>query len=147
MYLRTKLGPVPSTGDSHVPVTDPPGPDSFDDSLGVLQDSQGSLDPPHCLPNGPVQLGPSGCNLFCLEGMLKTREVESKNKIVDNQEPISILIESAPMSLKHLSSYHAIFTELAHAMANLVSKNVMFLCFSLSVCPLHFIFLRPKGYR
>ena len=45
-----------------------PVPDSFDDSLSVLEDGEGSLDPLQRHLQGLGQFGPNGWNLLLLEG-------------------------------------------------------------------------------
>ena len=61
---------VPSTRDSHVPLTEPPVPvpDSCDGSLCLPEYAEGSLDPLQCLLQGFGQFGPFGWNLLLLEG-------------------------------------------------------------------------------
>ena len=61
---------VPSTCDSHVPLTEPPVPvpDIFDDLLCLPDDAEGSLEPLQCLLQGFWQFGPFGRNLLLLDG-------------------------------------------------------------------------------
>ena len=61
---------VPSTCDSHVPLTEPPVPvpDSCDGFLCLPENAECSLDPLQCLLQGFGQFGPFGRNLLLLEG-------------------------------------------------------------------------------